>query len=295
MRQQLLTLSRLFCELRARSGAAVAEASGMKRWAKQVWLSVGLCCVVCVLASAQPDAARDAVLLRARQYEPLMLEAAARHGIDARLLWVVAYLETRFHSQAVSPKGARGLMQFMPATAARYGLSDLHDATQAIDAAARYLRDLLRRYSGRVDLALAAYNAGEATVDAYLTGRAINTGTRVINAEQQQTNGIPPYAETRAYVRQGMKLLGLTEPQLLPVAQRKAVGSTPSSVVEEVKEEENNLPRGLVRQSLFVQTPVEPAMPTVNRTLFFTTTTEQPVAPNCKTPTPCKNDATKRH
>lgn len=266
----------------------------MKRWANQFWLGVGLCCVVCVSANAQPDAAHNAVLLRARQYEPLMLEAAARHGIEARLLWVVAYLETRFHSQAVSPKGARGLMQFMPATAARYGLSDSHDPAQAIDSAAHYLRDLLRRYSGRVDLALAAYNAGEATVDAYLTGRTINTGTRTINAEKQQTNGIPPYAETRAYVRQGMKLLGLTEQQPLLIARRKVVVATQSAATDEVKEEENNLPRGLVRQSLFVQTPVEPAMPTVNRTLFFTATTEHAVPPNCKTPTPCKNDATKR-
>lgn len=293
MRQQVLTLSRLFCEPRARSGAAVAEAREMKRWANQFWMSIGLCCVVCVSASAQQDAAHNAVLLRARQYEPLMLEAAARHGIDARLLWVVAYLETRFHSQAVSPKGARGLMQFMPATAARYGLSDLHDAAQAIDAAARYLRDLLRRYGGRVDLALAAYNAGEATVEAYLTGRTINTGTRVINAEQQQTNGIPPYTETRAYVRQGMRMLGLVEPQPLVIALRKAVGATSAATVEE--KEESDLPRGLVRQSLFVQTPVEPAIPTVNRTLFFTTATEQPATPNCKTPTSCKNDATKRH
>lgn len=260
----------------------------------QFWLSIGLFCVACVPAFAQPDTAQKAALLRARQYEPLMLEAAARHGIEARLLWVVAYLETRFHSQAVSPKGARGLMQFMPATAARYGLSDAHDATQAINAAARYLRDLLRRYGGRVDLTLAAYNAGETAVDAYLTGRTINTGTRVINAEKQQTNGIPPYAETRAYVRQGMRLLGLAESQPLVIALRKAVGATSVATIEEVKKEESGLPRGLVRQSLFAQTPVEPAIPAVNRTLFFTATTEQAAPPNCKTPAPCKNDATKR-
>ena len=245
-------------------------------------------------ASAQQNAAQHAVLQRARQYEPLMMEAAARHGIDARLLWVIAYLETRFQSQAVSHKGARGLMQFMPATAVRYGLSDSHDSARAIDAAARHLRDLLRRYGGRVDLTLAAYNAGEATVDAYLTGQTINAGTRIINAERQQTNGIPPYSETRAYVRQGMRLLGMTEQQPRLTAQRKSVAAKPSTTVEEVKEEESSLPRGLVRQSLFVQASVEAAAPTIKRSLFFIATTKPNPPPNCKTPTPCKNDATKR-
>lgn len=246
---------------------------------------------------AQQEVKHNALLQRARQYEPLMMEAAARYGIDARLLWVIAYLETRFQSQAVSPKGARGLMQFMPATAARYGLSDAHDPTQAIDAAARYVRDLLQRYSGRVGLALAAYNAGEATVDAYLTGRTINTGARVINAERQQTNGIPPYVETRAYVWQGMKLLGLTAQQPRLIVQRKPFAATPSSAVEEeeeVKEEESSLPRGLVRQSLFAQSLMETATPAINRSLFFIKATEPAPPPNCKTPSSCKNDATKR-
>lgn len=267
----------------------------MKRWASQLWLCIGLCCVVCVSVVAQQEVKHNALLQRARQYEPLMMEAAARYGIDARLLWVIAYLETRFQSQAVSPKGARGLMQFMPATAARYGLSDAHDPTQAIDAAARYVRDLLRRYSGRVDLALAAYNAGEATVDAYLTGRTINTSARVINAERQQTNGIPPYAETRGYVWQGMKLLGLTAQQPRLNVQRKPFAATPSSSKEEEeKEVESSLPRGLVRQSLFAQSLIETAAPAINRSLFFIKATELAPPPNCKTPSSCKNDATKR-
>ena len=294
-------LNRCLCEPRARNGAAVAEAGVMKRWANHLWLGIGLYCVVCVSVVAQQEEKHKALLQRARQYEPLMQEAAARHGIEARLLWVIAYLETRFQSQAVSPKGARGLMQFMPATAARYGLSDAHDPTQAIDAAARYVRDLLRRYNGRVDLALAAYNAGEATVDAYLTGRTINTGARVINAERQQTNGIPPYAETRAYVWQGMKLLGLTAQQPRLIVQRKPLAATPSSSSseeeeeeEEVKEVESSLPRGLVRQSLFAQSLIETATPAINRSLFFIKATEPTPPPNCKTPSSCKNDATKR-
>jgi soluble lytic murein transglycosylase-like protein len=84
------------------------------------------------------------------------------------LLWTVAWLETRFRHYderwrvIASPAGARGIMQIMPATAARYGWSDERDAAQAIDAAARYLRDLQEMFARRLDLILAAYNAGKA-------------------------------------------------------------------------------------------------------------------------------------
>src|SRR6185503_19723659 len=95
---------------------------------------------------------------RAQSLEPYFLDSAKRYGIDPRLLRVLCYLESRFQLTAISPKGARGPMQFMPETAARYGLSNPHDPQAAIDAAARYLRDLLNQFGGRVDLALAAYN-----------------------------------------------------------------------------------------------------------------------------------------
>jgi len=98
-------------------------------------------------------------------------------------------------------------MQFMPDTARRYGLRDPHDARAAIDAAAHYLRDLLVRFDGRLDLALAAYNAGEGTVDSFLTGRPLRlAGGKVINPSGLVTGGIPPYRETRAYVDSAIAL-----------------------------------------------------------------------------------------
>ena len=109
---------------------------------------------------------RDSTLSqRARLLEPLIVESAQRYGIDTRLLWTLCFVESRFKVDAVSPKGARGPMQFMPDTAARYGLINPHDPKAAIDAAAQYLRDLLQKFGGRIDLALAAYNSGEGAVE----------------------------------------------------------------------------------------------------------------------------------
>src|SRR5262245_573603 len=84
---------------------------------------------------------------RARRYEPSIVEAASKHGRDARILWVIAYLETRFNPASVSRKGARGMMQFMPITARRFGLTDPHDPIAAIDAAAKYVRSLSKRFN----------------------------------------------------------------------------------------------------------------------------------------------------
>ncbi len=138
---------------------------------------------------------------RAVGYEPLIVAAAERYGVDARLLWAIAYQETRFRPRLISPKGARGLMQFMPATAARYGLVNPHDPAQSVDAAARYVRDLTKRFNGNMRLVLAAYNSGEGTVEAYLTGRKLILATgKVINASGMKTGGVPPYRETQDYV-----------------------------------------------------------------------------------------------
>jgi soluble lytic murein transglycosylase-like protein len=105
-------------------------------------------------------------------------------------------------------------MQFMPDTASRYGLSNPHDPQQAIDAAARYLRDLLRKFGGRTDLALAAYNAGEGTVESFRTGRALVLPTgKVVNSRGQITGGIPPYRETQQYVRSIIALLSIQNPK----------------------------------------------------------------------------------
>jgi len=145
---------------------------------------------------------------RARLLEPYIAYSAQRFGLDARLLRILCFMESRFRVEAVSPKGARGPMQLMPDTARRYGVLNPHDPRQAIYGAARYLRDLLIRFGGRVDLAMAAYNAGESTVESFLAGRSLLLPNgKLINPRRLVTGGIPPYTETRDYVRQGLSLL----------------------------------------------------------------------------------------
>lgn len=167
---------------------------------------------------------------RAQSLEPYFVDSARRYGIDPRILRVLCYLEPRFRLNAISPKGARGPMQFMPETAARYGLMNPHDPKAAIDAAARYFRDLLRRFEGRIDLAFAAYNAGEGTVEAFRNGRVLRLSNgKVINAGRSVTGGIPPYAETRNYVRLAIHLLTDRGPILTQSLSAFTPTVTPSS------------------------------------------------------------------
>jgi len=166
---------------------------------------------------------------RVNRLEPYIVAAALRHRVDARILRAICFVESRYRIDVVSPKGARGPMQFMPATAARYGLRDPHNPEQAIDAAARYVRDLLKKFDGSVDLALAAYNAGEGAVISFMTGKpfTLRDGRRV-NARGVVTGGIPPYAETQEYVRSVLALLNGTTsryveknvPSMRPVTRR---------------------------------------------------------------------------
>lgn len=145
---------------------------------------------------------------RAQSLEPYFVDSAKRYGIDPQILRVLCYLESRFRLAAISPKGARGPMQFMPETAARYGLNNPHDPKAAIDAAARYFRDLLRKFDERIDLAFAAYNAGEGAVGAFQNGRLLRLSNgKIINAARSVTGGIPPYSETQNYVRLAIDLL----------------------------------------------------------------------------------------
>ena len=148
------------------------------------------------------------VRARAAQYEPVIAAAAARTGVDPRLLWTIAFLESRFKPGVVSYKNgqpcAYGLMQFIPSTAGQYGLQNPFDGRASIEAAARYVRDLAARFGGRADLVLASYNAGEGAVEAYRKGISIKLPNgRVINPNRLQTGGIPPYAETQNYVSRG--------------------------------------------------------------------------------------------
>lgn len=176
--------------------------------------SIFLLLLFVVAANGQPRRDSPSLKERAQELEPFIVESAKRHGIDPRILRSVCFVESRFRTDAVSPKGARGPMQFIPGTAIRYGLTNPHDPKAAIDAAARYLRDLLKKFSGRVDLAVAAYNAGEGAVDSFRTGRplVLRTG-KVINSRGLVTGGIPPYRETQAYVKQIMGLLARPYPR----------------------------------------------------------------------------------
>lgn len=118
-------------------------------------------------------------------------DAAARHQISAQLVEAVAWQESRFHQTAASPKGARGVMQLMPATARDLGV-DASDVSANIEGGAAYLAALLRRFDGDIVKTLAAYDAGPAAV--------------------QRFGGTPPFAETRAYVTAVLDRLARTAP-----------------------------------------------------------------------------------
>ena len=114
--------------------------------------------------------------------DSLIRQNGNKYGVDPYLIFLVMEQESHFNTRAVSPKGARGLMQLMPGTGARFGVRRPHDPAQNISGGTRYLRELLNRFNNRVDLVLASYNAGE--------GAVIKFGHRV-----------PPYKETRNYVK----------------------------------------------------------------------------------------------
>src|ERR1051325_768353 len=160
---------------------------------------------------ASSPAPSESTSRRAQQLEPFILGASQPYGIYPRLLRTICFLESRYRLDAISGRGARGPMQLMPDTTLRYGVRNPHDPRQAFDAAARYLHDLLKRFSGRVDLVLAAYNAGEGTVEAFRSGKSLMLpGGKIINSHGFVTGGIPPYAETRKYVRIALLLLHRT-------------------------------------------------------------------------------------
>mgnify|MGYP001279926601 CR=1 FL=1 len=128
--------------------------------------------------------------------------AAKRTGVDDAMLRAVAHAESRFDEKAVSPKGAQGVMQLMPATAESLGVTDPFSPAQSIDAGARYLRMLLKRYKNDRALAIAAYNAGPGAVARYA--------------------GVPPYAETKAYLEKVEALYEAYKRALAPPPLRPA-------------------------------------------------------------------------
>jgi soluble lytic murein transglycosylase-like protein len=126
-------------------------------------------------------------LARSAQYDGVIKGAAKDATIQAQLVRAVIVVESGFNPRAVSKKGAIGLMQLQPATAKRYGVKNIYDPGENVRAGAHYLSDLLARFDSNLELALAAYNAGEEAVERY--GRHV-----------------PPYRETLAYVPSVMKV-----------------------------------------------------------------------------------------
>lgn len=123
------------------------------------------------------------------KYIDMIAKAAAKHQMDPKLLHAVIQAESAYNANAVSSAGAVGLMQLMPGTARRYGVSDRRDAEQNIDGGTRYLKDLLAMFNSNLKLAVAGYNAGEGAVMKY-------------------NNTVPPYPETRNYVQTVLNLYG---------------------------------------------------------------------------------------
>jgi soluble lytic murein transglycosylase-like protein len=119
-------------------------------------------------------------------FEDLIRSASGRHNVDANLVRAVIKAESDFRSNARSNKGAMGLMQLMPDTARLHNVVDAYDPSENVDGGVRHLRMLLDRYQGDIELSLAAYNAGSGAVEKH--------------------GGIPPFAETREYVRRVLRL-----------------------------------------------------------------------------------------
>ena len=117
----------------------------------------------------------------ANKFDDLINTVSKKHGMDPALIKAVVHTESYFNPNATSRVGASGLMQLMPQTAEIYGVFDLYSPMKNLDAGVRHLRYLLKRYKNRLSMALAAYNAGETAVRYY--------------------NGIPPYKETRRYIK----------------------------------------------------------------------------------------------
>ena len=146
-------------------------------------------------------------------YRPVIQRIAASHGVHPDLVYAVAAVESNFDPVAVSSKGAQGLMQLMPATALRFGISDPFNPNENILGGVRYLRYLLDLFEGDQRLALAAYNAGETVVKA--------------------TGGIPPYRETRNYVAKVLKLFGPSKTPYI-ARSRRSSGATGQGAPAEI-------------------------------------------------------------
>jgi len=134
------------------------------------------------------------LLAKASQYDSIIEHAAVSAAVEPNLLRAVIVVESGFNSHAVSKRGAVGLMQLMPATASRFGVSNPYDARQNVHGGARYLKFLIDRFGRDIRLALAAYNAGE-------------------DAVNRNGGQIPPFSETMAYVPRVLKIYKMLSEQ----------------------------------------------------------------------------------
>ena len=158
---------------------------------QRLWVGLSIFALITISTGAQAkskakiitcaDLKTDTILKKARPFKSTIEKYARLNKVNADFVLAIAAVETCFNSRAVSPVGARGLMQLMPATAKRFGVSRRSNARQSVKGGTKYLKFLMKRYKSNMRHVAAAYNAGEGRVDRY--------------------NGVPPYRETRRYVR----------------------------------------------------------------------------------------------
>jgi len=156
-----------------------------------------------------------------------IIDSGRRNSVDPLLLYAIMHQESTFKARAMSNKGARGLMQLMPGTAVRFGVTSIWDPKQNIEGGTRYMRFLLDKFEGNVQLALAGYNAGE--------GAVIKYGFQ-----------IPPYSETQEYVRRISRRYDLIRD---PLAYRNASNYTPEQVAANQRKE--SAPLTMYERSVF--------------------------------------------
>ena len=149
----------------------------------------------CFACGLQPGVNFKTLRLNPNAYDADIRAAAQRHGVEEAIVRAIIHAESSFNPNAVSHAGAQGLMQLMPATARRFGVTNSFDPTQNIGGGVQYLAWLLKRYNGDLTLAAAGYNAGEGAVDRH--------------------KGVPPYSETRRYVER-VRLLADRYRSILP-------------------------------------------------------------------------------
>jgi len=172
----------------------------MRNCAKALF-AAGICAAVLLPLSVRATGLSGEIQKRAARYDPVVRQIAGRYDVVPSLVHSIIAAESAYNRFAVSDKGAQGLMQLMPGTARDYGVEDSFDIIQNIEGGVKYLKDLQKTYPGRIDLVLAAYNAGRSAVAKY--------------------NGVPPYAETKTYVARVKSFLRDS-----PVRKRTAIYET---------------------------------------------------------------------